>query len=168
MTKHNIEIKIRKASKNDLAAVNDIYNYYVKNSTCTYQTVPETMKARREWLDEHDEAHPVIVAEINSEVVGWASISKYRKREAYKPTVENSIYMHPDYLYRGIGTALLLEIITLARIAGHHSIIAGISAEQKASIAMHEKYGFKKVAHLKEVGYKFSTWLDVVYYQLPL
>jgi L-amino acid N-acyltransferase YncA len=168
MQKNNTTFKIRNAVANDLTAINEIYNYYVKNSTCTYQTELETMKERHAWFDEHDKAHPVIVAENNDTIVGWASISKFRKREAYKPTVENSVYIHHDHLYKGIGTALLQEIIRLARDAGHHSIIAGISAEQTKSIAMHEKYGFKKVAHLKEVGYKFNTWLDVVYYQLFL
>jgi len=168
MQKNNTEFKIRNAVAKDLTAINDIYNYYVKNSTCTYQTELETTKERRAWFDEHDEAHPVVVAESNNTVVGWASISKFRKREAYKPTVENSVYIHHDHFHKGIGTALLQEIIKLAGDAGHHSIIAGISAEQKVSIAMHEKYGFKKVAHLEEVGYKFDTWLDVEYFQLFL
>ncbi len=165
---NNNKFKIRNAGANDLIAINDIYNYYVKNSTCTYQTEPETMKERRAWFDEHDEAHPVIVAAHNDTVIGWASISKYKKREAYKPTVENSLYIHHEHLYKGIGSALLETLISQARSSGHHSIIAGISSEQGASIRLHEKYGFKKVAHLKEVGYKFDTWLDIVYYQLLL
>lgn len=168
MPEHSIDIKIRRAVKNDLGAINDIYNHYVKNSTCTYQTELETMKDRSAWFDGHDGAHPVIVAESNAILVGWASISPFRKREGYKPTVEVSVYIRHDHVGKGIGTSLLKEIISLAGVAGHHSIIAGISAEQKVSIAMHEKFGFKKVGHLKEVGNKFNTWLDVAYFQLLL
>ena len=167
-SKDNIQIKIRMAAIDDLTAINDIYNYYVANSTCTYQTNPETMEERYTWFNEHDKKYPIILAENNGIVIGWASISRFKKREAYTPTVENSIYVRHDKLFKGIGAMLLKEIIKIAKEIGYHSLIAGISADQEVSIILHEKHGFTKVAHLKEVGHKFNKWLDVVYYQLFL
>jgi L-amino acid N-acyltransferase len=167
-SKDNIELKIRKAEINDLIAINDIYNYYVASSTCTYQTNLETMEERNAWFNEHDKDYPIIVAENNEIVIGWASISRFKKREAYKPTIESSIYVRHDRLFKGIGAILLREIIKIAKEIGYHSIIAGISDDQEVSILLHEKHGFTKVAHLKEVGYKFNKRLDVVYYQLLL
>ncbi len=166
--KDNIQIKIREAAIDDLTAINHIYDYYVTNSTCTYQTGLETMEERHAWFNEHGKEYPIIVAENNGIVFAWASISKFKKREAYEPTVENSIYVRHDKLFKGIGSVLLEEIIKIAKEIGYHSIIAGISADQEASIILHEKHGFTKVAHLNEVGYKFGKWLDVVYYQLLL
>jgi len=162
-----MKIKIRNAKQNDLAVINDIYNYYVLNSTCTFQTEPETFEGRNKWFNEHNEEYPIIVAE-NNRIIGWASISKYQKRQAYKPTVENSIYIRNDKLGNGVGTILITEIIRLAKDIGYHSIVAVISGDQELSIHFHERHGFKKVAHLKEAGYKFNKWLDVVYYQLLL
>ena len=166
--KDSTEIRIRNAVKDDLVSINDIYNYYVINSTCTWQTNPEKMEERLAWFDEHNEDYPVIAAESEGVIVGWAAISRFREREGYKPTVENSVYVRHDCLFSGIGAVLLKEIIRIARAGGYHSMIAGISADQKASIVLHEKHGFTKAAHLKEAGRKFDTWLDVAYYQLLL
>ena len=166
--KDKTEIRIRNAVKDDLVSINDIYNYYVVNSTCTWQTDPEKMEERLAWFDGHTGDYPVIVAESGGMIVGWASISRFKEREAYRPTVENSIYVRHDRLFRGIGAVLLKEVIRLAADRGYHSMIAGISADQKASIILHEKHGFTKAAHLKEAGYKFDKWLDVAYYQLML
>jgi L-amino acid N-acyltransferase len=157
---------IRKATENDLTAINDIYNYYVLTFPCTFQTEIETMQDRTQWFQFHGDEYPIIVWEVDKEILGWASLSSFQKRQAYKPTVENSIYIRSDSLRKGMGSFLLKELIELAKNSGYRSIIAKISADQQASIVMHEKFGFQKVAHLKEVGFKFNKWLDVVYYQL--
>jgi phosphinothricin acetyltransferase len=160
---------IRLATVADLKAINDIYNYYVDRSTCTYQTEHETLADREAWFAEHSpDTYPVTVAEVEGAVVGWGSLSKFRPRAAYAPTVEASIYIHHDYHRRGIGRALLVDLIERARAAGFHSLIGGASADQTASVALQESLGFTHVAHLKEVGYKFGRWLDVVYLQLML
>lgn len=161
-------VSLRPAADADLPAVNDIYNHYVSRSTCTYQTEPETMAARSAWFAGHGPAHPVIVAEMAGQVVGWGSLSSFKSREAYRFTVEDSVYVRHDVLGRGIGSALLARLIELGRQHGHHSIIAIIDAEQTASIALHERFGFTRVSHLVEVGYKFDRWLDVVDLQLML
>ena len=163
-----MDMQIRNATTDDLKEINDIYNHYVLNSTCTYQTEIETIEDRINWFEEHGEDYPVIVALIDEEIAGWASISKYHKRAAYKPTVENSVYIKDCFRGKGIGSALLSKTIELSRQIGYHSIIAEISGDQTASINLHIKYGFQKTAHLKDVGYKFGRWLDVVFYQLIL
>jgi phosphinothricin acetyltransferase len=168
LTKNKFEIRIRNATENDLFHINDIYNYYVVNSTATFQTSLESLDERIIWFREHNDMYPVIIAESDDKIAGWASISKFKKREAYKPTVENSIYINHDYLFQGIGTVLLREVINLAKFSGYHSIIAGISADQEVSVILHKNHGFAEVARLKEVGFKFNKWLDVVYYQLLL
>lgn len=159
---------IRLARHDDLPAINDIYNHFVEHSTCTYQETPEPMAARRAWFDAHGPGHPVTVAEIDEQVVGWGSLSPYHARSAYRFTVENSVYVHHAYHRRGIGNALLADLIVRARALGHRSIIAGIDASQHASLAIHARHGFEKAGHLRQVGYKFNSWLDVVYLQLLL
>lgn len=162
------KVAIRSAVGADCAAISDIYNYYVLHDTCTYQEVPDLIEDREKWFKDHGPQHPVIVAEVASGIVGWASLSPYHKRSAYRYTVENSIYVHPDWRRRGIGGKLLQELIACARALGYRTIIAGVSAEQLGSIKIHESFGFAKVGHLKGVGFKFSQWLDVVYLQLDL
>ena len=160
---------IRIATESDLVAINDIYNYYVPRSTCTYQLEPETMESRTRWFRDHDPLrYPVTVAELDGEVVGWGSLSKFRERAAYSPTVEGSIYIRHDKHRQGLGRQILVDLIQRARAAGFHSLIGGADAEQTASIALQESLGFQRVAHLVQVGYKFDRWLDVIYLQLML
>ena len=172
MTNAARKVTIRLATRDDLPAINDIFNYYVAKSTCTYRTEPATDAERAEWFDEHDEGHPATIAEMEGEVVGWASLSAWlsacHSRSAYRFTVEDSVYVRSDMQRKGIGRALLADLIERARSAGHHSIIASISADQEASVALHEAFGFVNAAHLREVGRKFDRWLDVVYMQLTL
>jgi L-amino acid N-acyltransferase len=161
-------VEIRLATPADLPAINDLYNHYVLHSTCTYQEQPDTMSDRRAWFDSHGPSHPVTVALLADEVVGWGSLSPYHKREAYRFTVENSVYVAPAHHRRGIGSALLADLIGRARAVGHHTIIAAIDAEQPASIAVHEKHGFARLAEFHEVGFKFGRWLHVHYMQFML
>src|ERR1700722_5904932 len=159
---------IRPATENDLAAINDIYNHYVLNSTCTYQEEPEPIVGRQKWFNLHGERYPVIVAEDGGKVVGWGSLSKLHERSAFRNTVENSVYVHDDCHQRGIGSALLQELIARARAFGYHAIVAGIDGEQAASAALHAQFGFQKAGHLKQVGFKFGRWLDVIFMELLL
>jgi L-amino acid N-acyltransferase YncA len=156
---------IRLASDADLPAINAIYNHYVDHSTATYQLEPETAEARAAWFAEHGPAYPVTVVERGAEVIGWGSLSKFRARAAYQPTVENSVYLRHDVLGQGVGRLVLADLIDRARALGYHSIIAGISAEQEPSICLHARFAFVEVARLREVGRKFDQWLDVIYMQ---
>ena len=160
---------IRLATAADLPAINDIYNHYVLNSTCTYQLEPETLEARTIWFAQHSpETHPVTVAMLDESVVGWGALSQFRPRAAYGHTVEASVYLRHDVHRRGIGKVLLLDLIARAKAAGHHTLIGGASSDQAASLALQKSLGFVQVAHFKEVGFKFGRWLDVVYSQVML
>lgn len=162
------EPRLRPATRADLPAINAIYNHYVLNSDSTYQTVPSTEQEREAWLDAHGEKHPVIVAEQDGEVIGWGSLSRFHPRQAYDNSVEDSIYIHHEHRGRGLGAAFLKELLRLAKELGHHTVLGGIDSLQTASLVLHEKFGFVKVSHLKEVGYKQGRWLDVVWMQKML
>lgn len=159
---------VRLASSADLPAINAIYNHFVVCSTCTYQTEPSTPAERAAWLAAHGPEHPVTVAEIDGEVVAWASLSRFHARAGYARTVENSVYVRHDRHRRGLGSVLLADSIERARSLGHHTLLALIDAEQTASIELHRRHGFVQVARLREVGFKFGRWLDVVYLQRML
>jgi L-amino acid N-acyltransferase len=160
------DLQIRCATLEDLPAINDIYNHYVLDSTCTYQEQPETMDGRRAWFAAHGSAHPITVALLADEIVGWGALSPYHRRAAYRHTVENSVYVAHTHHGRGIGRALLQDLIDRAKVIGHHSIIAVIDGEQTHSIALHAKMGFLEVGRMREIGFKFGRWLDVRYLQL--
>jgi len=159
---------IRPATAADLYAINAIYNHYVHHSTCTYQEEPSTPEERAAWFAAHGTQHPVTVAESDGEVVGWGSLSRFHPRSAYRRTVENSVYVRVDLHRRGIGAALLADLIDRSAALGHHAIIAGIDAEQTASVAIHRRFGFEHVGHLRQVGFKFGRWLDVIYMERVL
>jgi phosphinothricin acetyltransferase len=159
---------IRLATALDCPAINDIYNFYVLHSTCTYQTEPETIEARRIWFANHGPTYPVTVAELDGVVVGWGSLSRFHARAAYAHTVENAVYVHHQYHGRGIGKLILVDLIQRGIALGHHTIVALISGEQTASLRLHEKLGFQNAGMLKEAGFKSDRWLDVVYLQKML
>jgi len=161
-------VLIRPASPGDLQSIDEIYNWYIPRSTCTYQEEIEPFENRERWFEHHGPNHPVTVAVRDAEIVGWGSLSEFRDRAAYRHTVEDSVYVRHDMHGQGIGSALLTDLIDRARAIGHHTMIAGADAEQTASIELHRKFGFETVAHMKEVGYKFERWLDVIFMQLML
>lgn len=159
---------IRPATPADAPAISAIYNHSVLHSTATYQEVPESDADRRAWITTHGPAHPVLVAEIDGQVAGWASLSPFHSRSAFRHTVESSVYIAETFHRRGLARALMLDLITRAHTAGHHVMLAIISADQTASIALHESLGFHHAGHLHEVGRKFNRWLDLVTMELRL
>lgn len=159
---------IRLAVDTDLIAINDIYNHYVSLSTCTYQEQPDSLEAREQWLARHGAKLPVTVAVLEDRVVGWGSLSPFHSRSAFRHTVESSVYVHHKFHRQGIGSALLKDLIERAKQVGHHTIIAAIDSQQIPSLNLHERFGFVRVAHMKEVGFKFGKWLDVIDLQLIL
>lgn len=161
-------VTLRAATEADLVAINDIYNHYVQNSTCTYQEAPETLAGRRQWFQHHGGPHPVTVAQADGVVVGWGSLSPFHPRSAFRHTVENSVYVHHQHQGRGIGSALLEDLINRARTSGHRAIIAAIDSTQAPSLALHAKFHFLEAGRLRRVGLKFGRWLDVVYLELIL
>ena len=156
-------VQIRPAQLADSSEINRIYNYYVRNSTCTWHLTEETLENRKNWFKSRSPAHPVIVAEIQGKIVGWASISTYNSRQGWAATVEDSVFVDHEFHRQGIGKKLLQRVLSLAAELGHQSVIARISGEQNASIQLHEAVGFKQAGLLKGVGKKFSQDLDCVY-----
>lgn len=161
-------LTIRPAVEADLPAVREIYNHYVATSTCTFQVEPDTEAERLEWFRERTAAHPVVVAEIAGEVIGWASLSPWKGRCAYRFSVEASVYVRHDCHRRGIGRALLADVVERAKALGHRTVIGGACTEQAASLALQRSLGFEPVGCFRAVGYKFGRWLDVAYLQLVL
>ena len=156
---------IRLADRGDAEAINAIQNYYVVHSTATFLTDPLTLEQRLAWLENRSQAHPVVVAEIDGSVVGWGSLEVFRSRPAYRHTAEFSIYVHPERHRRGIGRAVLGDLVARARHLGHHALVGGCCSESTSVIALLEASGFSRVAHFREVGRKFDRWLDVVFLQ---
>ncbi len=160
--------RIRLATSADRPAIDAIYAHYVRTSTCTFEEQVESDDERRAWFESHGPAHPVTVLEADGELLGWASLSPWKSRSGYRHSVELSIYLRPESCHRGLGRELMADLIARAEALGYHALIGGVSADQTASIRLHERFGFERVAHFRETGYKFDRWLDVVYLERRL
>jgi phosphinothricin acetyltransferase len=158
-------VQVRLARIEDAEALRTIYNLEVQESTVTFDLVPRSLDEQREWMTARSGAHAVVVAEDGDEVVGFASLSPYKERPAYRTTVEDSVYVRRDQQGRGVGKALLAELLTLATQHGFHAVVARIVGGHEASIALHQGAGFSVVGTEREVGRKFGRWLDVVVMQ---
>ncbi len=158
-------MELRAATPADAAATAAIYNEEVTGSTVTFDLVTRSVEEQAEWLSARSGALEVVVAEIDGEIAGFASLSPFRERPAYRTTVEDSIYVHRDHRGAGVGKALLDEIVTVASSRGFHSVIARIVGGHDASIRLHRSVGFDHVGVEREVGRKFGRWLDVVVMQ---
>ena len=156
---------IRTAEIGDAEAIRQIYNHEVENTTATMDLVPRTLADQQDWLAARSGAFATIVAVLEGEVVGFASLSPYKERAAYRPTVEDSVYVRRDLGGRGIGKALLTAVIDLAAASGFHSVMARIEASGTASRALHASCGFREVGVEVEVGRKFNRWMDMVLMQ---
>lgn len=161
------EVLIRRANRDDCAAILGIYNHAVLHTTASYDYEPRTLAQRLEWFDAHQRDDlAIFVAEASGgEVVGWSALNKYHDRVGFRFTAENSIYVAESWRGRGLGSLLLEPLIRAAEARGLHAIIAAIDAENATSVRLHARFGFEKVGHFREVGFKFDRWLDVVYMQ---
>ena len=160
-----VGVLIRPATPADAEATATIYNAEVTGSTVTFDLVTRTIEEQAEWLDARSGALEVVVAEIDGTVAGFASLSPYRERAAYRTTVEDSVYVHADHRGSGVGRELLTAIVDVAAQRGFHSVIGRIVEGHDASIRMHRSVGFDLVGVEREVGRKFGRWLDVVVMQ---
>jgi L-amino acid N-acyltransferase YncA len=164
-----MQIKLRSYQTEDTQAILDIINYNILNSTALYDYNIRSYEQQKTILEEKvNKNFPVIVAVEDDKVVGFGMYSEFRFREAYKYTVEHSVYVDKDYHGKGIGKLLLQELIRLAKKQNLHTMIAVIDAENQSSVEFHEKFGFKTVGIIKESGYKFDRWLHSVFMQLIL
>lgn len=164
-----MNVIIRKYKTEDCSPILEIINDQIVNGVALYDYQPRTL-AQQEAIfeDKLQKNFPIIVAELNNEVVGFGYYSEFRFREAYKFTVEHSVYANKNHIGKGIGNLLLTELIVLAKKQGLHTMIGVIDSENENSISFHEKFGFEKAGFLKETGYKFDRWLHSVFMQKML
>lgn len=164
-----MEISIRPYKETDTQAILEVINFNILNSTALYDCNIRTLEQQTDILKEKiDKNFPVIVAVLDEKVVGFGYYGDFRFREAYKYTVEHSVYVDKDFQGMKIGHLLMEELIKLAKKQKLHTMIGVIDAENQGSVQFHEKYGFKTVGIIKESGYKFDRWLDSVFMQLIL
>ena len=164
-----VAFTVRLAERRDAGAIRAIYNVEVAESTVTFDLVPRTLDEQVDWINAHSGAHPAVVAADEAgEVVGFGSLSPFKERPAYSPTVEDSVYVRRDRRGLGIGRLLLDDLLRLAVDHGFHSVMARIVGNHEASIALHVASAFELVGTEREVGRKFGRWLDVVLMQRML
>ena len=157
-------MKIRACVREDVGAICAIYNHYVDNSIITFEEAPVSTGEMTDRIRSCTQTNPWLVCEVDDQVVGYAYASKWHGRSAYRYSAEVTVYVRHDRHGHGYGRALYAGLLEL--LAGkYHAIIAGISLPNEGSVRLHEKFGFRKVAHFSEVGRKFDRWVDVGYWQ---
>ncbi len=164
------KIKIRTAEEKDIPELLDIYNQEVLYGTASFDTIPKTLDERREWFFAHNVAnHPLIVAERGGKLAGYASLSPYRDKEAYKGTVELSVYVGETHRRMGVASALMKALLDSARQdASTHTVVSIITEENRASIALHEKFGFSRCGIIHRAGIKFGRFLNTVFFEMSV
>ena len=156
---------IRPALPGDAGAIREIYNREVETSFATFDLVPRSLDEQRVWLAARSGAFAALVAAEGDQVIGFGSLSPYKERAAYRTSVEDSVYVRRDHHGRGVGRAILSELVSVARASGFHTVIARIEAGGAASRGLHAACGFELVGIEREVGRKFNRWLDVAVMQ---
>ncbi len=163
------QVAVRRAWPDDASATAAIYAHHVAHGTASFDTEPRSeadMAARIAECDRH--GWPFLVAEAGGEVVGYAYATQFRDRPAYPSTCENSIYISPNHVGRGVGTLLLDALVKAAADAGFRQMVAVIGGAEPASVALHARAGFVEAGRMRSVGRKFGRWLDTLYMQLRL
>jgi phosphinothricin acetyltransferase len=162
------EARIRNARKEDCEAIADIYNYYVENTDISFEETKVSREEIEKRLLNITKEYPWIVYEKDGVIRGYAYLSKWKDRSAYRFTAETTIYVRSDEMGRGIGSLLLGRLMETVRSTKIHVLMAVIALPNEKSVRVHEKYGFRKVAHFTEVGFKHGKWIDVGYWELGL
>ena len=158
-------LDIRLATLADLDAITEIYNEAILTTTATFDLEPKTREDRLQWFQAHGERHPILVAELDGQVVGWTCLHPWSPRAAYKDTAETSFYVKAEHRGQGIGRQLKQAIIEEATRLGFRTLIAGVAEGSDASLHLNESFGFEVVGTFKDVGEKFGKLLDVTYLQ---
>ena len=159
---------IRTVQKEDAQQICGIYNHYIENTVITFEETSVSVTEMENRIREITASLPWLVYEENGEITGYAYAGKWKGRCAYRYSVESTIYLKNDYIGKSIGTKLYSGLIDELSKKDLHAVIAGIALPNERSQKIHEKFGFKKVAHFSEVGFKFNKWIDVGYWELIL
>jgi phosphinothricin acetyltransferase len=163
-----LDLLLRPAAEGDLEAINRVYNLEIEHGTATWDTTPWTIEQRREWFTGHGELTPVLVAEREGEVVGFAYATLLSQKHGWRFTREDTIYIDERFRGQGVGDQLLNGLLEQLRKLGVRLVIASITSSNEASISLHAKYGFSVIGEMKNAGYKFGQWLTTTYMQLDL
>ncbi|MEL1253656.1 N-acetyltransferase family protein [Flavobacterium sp. DGU38] len=164
-----MNITLRLAKSTDLEKILEIVNHSILHTTANYSYDIQTIEVQTKWFeDKLSKNLPVVVADLDGEVVGFGSYGQFREKIGYQYTVEHSVYVVDHVTGKGIGSKILTELIRLAKEQGYHVMIGAIDADNAGSIAFHERFGFVATGTIREVGYKFDHWLDLVFMQLIL
>jgi phosphinothricin acetyltransferase len=162
-------MEIRDAVESDLPGLLAIYNEVIATSTAIYSYIPVTLEDRTQWWHARVAmGYPVLIAADASGVLGFSTFGDFRSWPGYRFTVEHSVHVRDDCRGKGVGKELLKALFPRASALGKHIMIAGVDAANEPSIRFHERLGFEKVGHLREVGHKFDRWLDLVFLQRRL
>ena len=159
------ELQIRPVEPADAAAICDLYNHYIEHTTITFEEEllsPIDMAAR---IASYTKSHPWLVCVDEGAVVGYAYAAKWKERSAFRHTAEVTVYVHAAQVRLGYGQALYAALLPAAFQRGYHVLLGCIALPNEASVALHERFGFRKVAHFTDVGRKFGRWIDVGYWQ---
>lgn len=159
-------MNIRKVELDDAAQIAEVYNYYIQNTHQTFETEPLSADEMRERIQEIIEKYPYVVAEDEEGIWGYAYATQFKLRQAYAYSAEVSIYVKNAAKQKGIGTLLYEKLFDELAETNIHAMVAGISLPNDASVKFHEKLGFTKVAHFRQIGYKLGRWVDVGYWEL--
>ncbi|HCI59112.1 MAG TPA: GNAT family N-acetyltransferase [Bacteroidetes bacterium] len=154
-------MEIRSATADDIPFITEVYNDAIINTTATFDTEVKSIEDRMLWFKNHDGNHPIIVAENDGVLSGWASLTAWSDRCAYNGTAEVSVYVHKQHRGRGIGKALLEILILKGESKGLHYLLSRIASGNEASIHLHTIFGFRHIGIMKEVGFKFGNYVDV-------
>ncbi|DAC72756.1 MAG TPA: N-acetyltransferase [Thermoplasmata archaeon] len=152
---------IRKAQREDIPKITEIYNEAIMTTTATFDTQPKTIEEQNTWFEDHGTKNPIMIAELDGQVVGWGSLSKWSDRCAYTNTAEISLYIKEEHRRKGIGKKLMKRILEEGGRQGLHVVIARITEGNSVSVSLHESMGFFHIGVMKEVGVKFGRRLDV-------
>jgi phosphinothricin acetyltransferase len=159
---------LRNVRPDDAPSICEIYNHYVLKTPITFEEDPVSPDEMRQRILEVTQTLPWLVCEEDGKLLGYSYAKKWKERSAYRHSVESTVYLHPSSVGKGRGFALLDVLLVELRARQIHCVIGGIALPNEASVALLEKFGFRPVAHFKEVGYKFGRWIDVGYWQLLL
>ena len=162
-------VTIRKATIEDVPEILDIVNFSILHTTANYNYDVQSLETQLKWFaDKQSKNYPIIVADYNGKAIGFGTYGMFREKIGYQYTVEHSVYVEDAFTGKGIGKLLLTQLIQLAKDEGYHVMVGGIDADNAGSIAFHKQFGFTEAGILKQTGFKFGKWLDLLFMQLIL
>ena len=159
---------VREVKETDVAAITAIYNHYIEHTVVTFEETPVSPAEMERRIFSNPPSLFWLVYEVDGAICGYAYAGHWNLRSGYRHTAETSVYLNPDSRAKGIGSLLYTAILDRLIASNYHVVIGGIALPNDASVALHEKFGYRKVAHFEEVGFKFQQWIDVWYWQRNL